>query len=92
MAGPPSPDGALSGGPKPRSHGSHTQECLERLPEEGLAGALGLHLAVDVQGLWGAAGPAAEQRGPGGASGSVGSGGGRTLAFVALSWTPLSSL
>lgn len=53
MAGPPSPDGALSGGPKPRSHGSHTQECLECLPDEGLAGALGLHLAVDAQGLWG---------------------------------------
>jgi len=50
VAGLPSPDGALSGGPKPRSHGSHTQECLGRLPDEGLAGALGLHLAVDEQG------------------------------------------
>ena len=52
VAGLPSPDGALSGGPKPRSRGSHTQECLERLPDEGLAGALGLHLALDVQGPW----------------------------------------
>ena len=53
MAGLPSPDGALSGEPKPRSHGSHTQECLERLPDEGLAGALGLRLAVDVREPWG---------------------------------------
>lgn len=34
-------------------HGSHTQECLECLPDEGLAGSLGLHLAVGAEGLWG---------------------------------------
>lgn len=90
VAGPPQSRRRLSGGPKPRSHGSHTR-TFRTLPDEGLAGAPGAAFSSGREGAMGVSGPEAEQRGPGDASGKW-VWGQQDPASVALSWTTLSSL